>query len=642
MAEHVDYVVMNNWTNFLRQYGPIARNDNMYDETIQRSARRAGIEPILFEHPALLDVATSFDQTTTDPVSVILTGTAGDGKTHLCRNVWDLLRGSKGTWESDDPHVSLSFAYPKDRKVWPDETPAAAPHLYRNVTIHFIRDLSAWAPQQGLSWPSEKVQLLERCSQSFFDPDATEVFLVAANDGQLVECWRRLPSTNPHVMKARQLIEDLLVEERQQEAGTRLKLFNLSRWNSVDLFDRALESFLTHPGWESCRAIAEADGFFGPRCPIRHNYELLQDPTVQKRLRCLIQLCDHNGLHIPIRQLLILLANAVLGHPDAKDYLLRSKDVAGIIREGTISRASLFNNIFGGNLPETRRTSITVFDYLDRLQIGSETCNRIDNILIFGEADELLSRHFTALVAADTFYGADDRYFAAKYRYVEGSEEDDGDATRDFLEMLVAQRRGLFFRIPFDQEASLNLWSLTVFKFAGEYLDDLVAPLLAGAPVKRPILARLVQGLNRIFSGMLINSDRELLLVTSANYSQAKISRLLVDRLSVDLNKGERVFLSLATDTKRLHVNFQFSSEQVISFPLTLIRYEFLSRIATEGALPASFSKECYEDVLSLKSRLLAVAQSRLPPAPSGHVQLKVMTLSEQGMPSDQFVEVFT
>ena len=38
-----------------------------------------------------------------------------------------------------------------------------------------------------------------------------------------------------------------------------------------------------------------------------------------------------------------------------------------------------------------------------------------------------------------------------------------------------------------------------------------------------------------------------------------------------------------------------------VDFPLTLIRYEFLSRIAVEGALPASFSKECYED--SLPSR---------------------------------------
>jgi len=42
---------MGNFLSFLRHYGPIPRNDNMYDETIQRSARRQKIAPIEFQHP---------------------------------------------------------------------------------------------------------------------------------------------------------------------------------------------------------------------------------------------------------------------------------------------------------------------------------------------------------------------------------------------------------------------------------------------------------------------------------------------------------------------------------------------------------------------------------------------------------------
>ncbi len=625
-----------NWIKFLRQYGPIARNDNMYDETIQRSAQRTGIKPIEFEHPALFDIASSFNKHNSDPVSVILTGTAGDGKTHLCRNVWNLLDGASSVWESDNPHISLVFDYPKDRKKWPDSD---EPALFRKVAIHFIRDLSAWTPQHGLDWPPEKVELLERCSQSFFDEEVNDIFLIAANDGQLVECWRRLPSTNPNVIRARQVIEDLLVEERRQESGSRLKMFNLSRLSSTELFDRVLESFLNHPGWETCYSSAVKDGFFGPRCPIRHNYELLKDTTIKKRLRSLIELCDHNGLHIPIRQILLLLSNAVLGHEDVKDCLMRDKDIPKILRDGTLSKASLFSNVFGGNLSESRRSAITVFDYLDRFQIGSETSNRIDNILIFGEADEVLSNYFNALVASDSFYGADERYYAAKMRYVEGAEEDDTESNQQFMDMLVSQRRGLFFKIPEEQESELKLWNLTVFKFAGEFIDNVALALSKGSPVKRPIIARLIQGLNRIFSGMLINSDRELFLTTSSNNSQAKVSRLLIDHISVELSKGEKIFLSLNLQNKRVQINFQFSPDQIIPFPLSLTRYEFLSRIATEGALPASFSKECYEDVLSLKSRLLAIAQDRNPPK-TDHVHLRVLSLSEQGLPSEQFVEV--
>ena len=43
-------------------------------------------------------------------------------------------------------------------------------------------------------------------------------------------------------------------------------------------------------------------------------------------------------------------------------------------------------------------------------------------------------------------------------------------------------------------------------------------------------------------------------------------------------------------------------------FDLTPIRYEFLARVA-EGALPASFSTECLEDLLAFKAKLLRKAE---------------------------------
>jgi hypothetical protein len=626
------------WIAFLRQYGPIARNDNMYDETIQRTARRSGIAPILFDHPALPEVVASFDRTTTDPVTVILTGSAGDGKTHLCRCVWERLGGSQEGWSSDDPCVSLAVQYPKDRATWPIGND---PSLYRSVTIHFIRDLSAWAPQQGMAWTPEKAALLTRCSQSFFEVDGDEVFLIAANDGQLVECWRRLPDSE-HVVRARGLIEDLLVGEQQTAAGARLKMVNLSRWGTVDLFRLALVAFLGHPGWEECYRLATDAGFFGDRCPIRHNYELLKTPLVQTRLAGLMELCDQNGVHLPVRQILLLLANAVLGHPDAKDHLLVPADVERIIRDGTASKASLYNNIFGGNLPESRRAALPVFDCLDRFQIGVETTNRVDNVLIFGEADDVLKALFNKYVNSDPFYGADSRYHRARQLYVEGTEDEDA-ASQDFLDMLVAQRRGLFFKIDEGDETSLQLWDLTVFRFAGEFLRDVLACVRQGLPVKRQILGRLVLGLNRIFTGMLVSSERELILATSGNYSQAKISRLLADRVSVEHRRGECVYIEDAGQG-RVRLMVQLSPEAREPLPLTLTRYEFLSRVATEGALPASFSKECYEDILAFKSRLLGAVDARKArdgtSTAENTIALRLLTLTEQGAPEERFVEV--
>ena len=317
-------------------------------------------------------------------------------------------------------------------------------------------------------------------------------------------------------------------------------------------------------------------------------------------------------------------------------------DVPNIITAGTVSKASVYNNIFGGNLPEIRRLGVTVFNYLERFQIGYETSSRIDNILIFGEGDENLGGYFDQLVARDSFYGADSRYYAAKREYIEGADES-GEHSQEFLQMLVGQRRGMFFKINKAQEDELSLWELTVFRFAGEYLESVAVILKHDGFVKRPILSRLIKGLNRVFTGMLINSDRELFLATSGNNSQAKVSRILVERVSVDPNKGEKVTLCYDRSVGRVLLRVFFTPELDVAFDLTLIRYEFLSRIATEGALPASFSKECYEDLLAFKSQLIAThtkRQERDGALEGSAVRLGLLALTDQGMPDPHYVEV--
>jgi hypothetical protein len=142
---------------------------------------------------------------------------------------------------------------------------------------------------------------------------------------------------------------------------------------------------------------------------------------------------------------------------------------------------------------------------------------------------------------------------------------------------------------------------------------------------------------------MLINSDRELYLATSGNYSQAKVSRILVERVSVDPSKGEKVVLRYDPADGRVLLTVFFAPTLSVDFALTLIRYEFLSRIAMEGALPASFSKECYEDLLAFKSRLIAAHTERQGGeqiTTGAAIGLNLLTLTDQGMPNPRFVEI--
>jgi hypothetical protein len=608
------------WIRFIRQYGPIPRNDNMYDEHIRKSAKRAGIRPLAFVHPVEQDVLAQFSPERKDRRSVILTGTAGDGKSHLCGKIWALLGGSDEQWNSDDVYHTLELA-----------TEAGT------LTVQVIRDLTALPQHDAKGRYGDKAELLTRFCDALCEPNARVQFLVAGNDGQLVETLQRLPTT-ANVARVRSIIESLLVDGRRESPEAPLTLFNLSRVPCVTLFDLALDAFLDHEGWSECYAARIADGFFGDRCPIRHNYELLKSPLVRGRLRSLFELCDCNELHVPIRRILLLFANAILGHPDAKDRLMQAADVSTILHNNTTAKASLFNNLFGGNLSEVRRDSLEVFDYLNRFRIGHETSNRVDNILIFGEADENLKPYFDALLRADTMYGADDSYYAAQRSYVEG---DDSDAANDqFLRLLVSQRRGLFFKIPPEWEQELTLWELTVFKYAGEYLEKVLKPLRHGGRVERPFLARLVKGLNRIFVGMLVSSDRDLLLATSISFSSSKVSQILEDRVPVTPRLNERVELVQANGRPTLQV--QFSPSISTSLTLNLTRYEFLSRVA-EGALPGSFSRECYEDMLAFKSRLLSCLNERRHSerlTDASTVAFHLLTLDPAGNPLDDVVEV--
>lgn len=619
-----------NWIRFLRGYGPVPRNENMYDEFIRRSAKRLGVSPLDFEHPARAAVLEAI--TGPLPTSVVLTGTAGDGKTYLCRQVWEAVGADGALWHDKDPLLTTEISYPLQD----------GSHGRRR--LHVIRDLSAWAPSRGAPWDPEREALLRRFAASLSEPgDSSEIFLIAANDGQLLESWHRL-GQSPAVDRSRQVLETLLVEDKQALPGVALRFLNLSRSSSADLLDRALTALLGHPGWNVCRALDSGPTeFFGSGCPIRRNLELLETPLVRSRLRDLFALCDYNRLHIPIRQILLLLANALLGHPDTRDDLMVAEDISRIIRDGTVARACLFSNIFGGNLSDTRREARLVFDALSRFGIGYETTNRIDNVLIFGDADETVKPYFDRFIGSDRFYGADSTFRAAQHEYIEGADDAGEERSTAFLKQLVGQRRALFFKIPENEVQELRLWDLTVFSFAGEYLEQVVARLRGGSRVERPILSRLARGLNRVFTGLLLSDDRELLLATSLTVSEGRVSRLLEDRVSVEPRRGDRVDVTLrsAASNEVPSLDVTLGGAYTCALPLHLMRYEFISRVA-DGALPSSFSKECYEDILAFKSRLLAaLSQSRVDGnEPRNDLAFRLLDVDEAGKAAVTDLEV--
>ena len=570
------------WVRFLRNYGPISTNDNMYDESIQRALKRQKIRPISVPVPLCESIVKTF--LSDNPVSHIITGTAGDGKTYHCRKVWSALGGSSEVWDRGEKIQRLSLG---------------------DKTLVIVKDLSELRDEESSS-------LIAQFAKDSAEPLAKTFYIFAANHGQLLQKLKSSPDTH-ELRRVSKVIENLLVTGVNLDEGIRLKLDDLSRTPAAEMALAIIKEVTGHEGWSGCDTCeARSDGKI---CPIFENRRRLsgeeEGSTFITRLLSLIELSESNGGHFPVRQLLALAANSILGHPsqNVRDGLMTCNDVASIQAEGKVGDASIYRNIFGENLKPSRAEKTDLFRKLNAFGIGMETNNHIDNMLIYGPDDPAYFQDYERLVLTDPIYGATPAYVSAQRSYLEGAEVAD---RMPFLGFLRSQRQRLFFTLPSDKLEEYALWDLTVFRYGGLYVD-VASKIQAGEQAPRSALNMVIRGLNRIFTGMLVQNHDEIVLATSGSYSQSMQSLLLDELISVPRSGGEEVSIVKSSGSEGFSVCVKIVRENDIPptfLPLSATRFEFLGRVA-EGALPSSFSLECHEDLLAFKARLLHETERR-------------------------------
>jgi hypothetical protein len=436
--------------------------------------------------------------------------------------------------------------------------------------------------------------------------------VIAANHGQILERLRDLGKRQHRTHPLRKPIQDAFLQYGDAPAG--LALFDLSRTTRRETLREVLKAVAGHQEWENCeRCSLQANGRV---CPIYENRSrvlgLLDDGLFAKRLGDVIEVSRLNGWHLPVRDLLALAANMILGHAnprEAKEGLMACSDVAKIQEKGTIEDASLYGNVFGSNLPTRRAMSRPVFRALASFGVGSETTNSADGLMVYGADDPKLLDTFKRLLGSDPVYGATPGYLASLQRYLEGDEAARiENGAQEFLGRLQAQRRRLFFTIP-DGEKEYDRWLMTAFRFAGDYLE-MIDSLTDGKGVSESTRARLVRGLNRVMTGLLIENTDKLFVASSGGFTQSRISVLCDTEASARRSGGVGMRIKLDPSTERavLDVALAAGTSHSASFTLSPVRFEFLLRVA-EGALPGSFSNECLEDMLAFKAKLLRKAE---------------------------------
>jgi hypothetical protein len=571
---------------FLASYGPSAASDSLADEHVKAAVDRYGVQALQAPAPKLPAMTGAL--LGDDPCSVILTGTAGDGKTYHIRSFY--FGAADG-----------------DPKLWPGKEGVLRTSL-RGRPLRIIRDLSQLTD-------SAKTEEIEGVTQSLLGEDRNTLYLVAANDGQLLKFWRDA-SDREAPGSARRLryemvlrvLTDMLRRDQELPEGGELnvRLLNLSRTVTGETLDAILDSILTHEAWESgCVQCPQATSAANP-CPIHLNRALLMgsgpngSDAFRLRLKEAIRIAALNDQHIPIRQILILAVNILLGDSKRRDQpLLSCTEARKRAKDFEYARTNPFDNAVGLNVRAERRRALTVFSALETFGVGSETNTALDNLLMDGTPPSVAK----AIETRDPVYG--ERLFQQRLRsYKEGTDASSG--ANGFPAALEAQRRRLFFLMDEPSGGGpLSPWRLTIYHHAGEYLAFAVA-LSAGAP-KTPalvdsIIGKLMKGINRTLTGMMVEDTQRVWLARSIGRSDGVSGRFTsLDPVARRAASPQRLVAALdpATGRPLLQVVLRSPGQpDVASAALELrpLLFEYLMRVA-DGSLPSSFSRQCQQEV---------------------------------------------
>ena len=395
---------------FLASYGPQPSSNNLYDEFVVEAAERTGCMPLEIDQPLVGELEQMFRSET--PVSVILTGTAGDGKTYTARKLLEALADSNAMWTNT-------------QKIFDLDVPS-----YPGRRIRFIKDLSELNENDKNDiFPVIRASLLGQ---------GTDFFVICVNDGHLLKFFRDRDGDGDGL---HQRIADMLRKDEPHDASGNFRLINMSRQSHQHLVDKITDVIVHHPGWSGCTGCPALDAPRNP-CPIRCNLEILRRKdraSMRARLKDMIRMAAADRKHLSIRQLILLTVNILLGdRKTGPGVLLTCRKSRSRANQGEYAATNPYANAFGENLGPRERRQYGAFAVLSEFGVGFETNNFFDHSLLWD---------MDTLPQCD-HYGT--RIFGS---HREQYRRDPGANAREFSREMVDQRRRLFFSIDPEAEA---------------------------------------------------------------------------------------------------------------------------------------------------------------------------------------------
>lgn len=541
----------NSLIQLLLAYGPSADGNAMYDEFVEAEAKEAGFAPLTIPEDGSDRVVEFLEGPS--PCSVILTGTAGDGKTYTARQAFAKI--TSHDWKSEEVTNVARTASGQD--------------------IIFIKDLSELSAAEKDAHYPKIIDALEG--------ESNDLFVLCVNDGQLLAFFRDR-SADRRAADMGDEIKQMLQDGREEPSGgQKLRMLHMSRRSHAKSLKDIFEVILEHEGWDACAASCSAAG----TCPILRNRETLraEDGIFRQRIEDIVELAAADDRHLALRQLIILVVNTLLGVDGRGGSRLmdcgRAKSIAAA---GDYSKTNPFTNVLGLNQPIEVRRAVAVFDTLGRLEIGDETTNRFDNALLDEE-------EFKALPQDDMF--GLPIFRKARSEYAERPLE----AKTLIRDALRVQRRRLFFTMSVeDAERFGDPWLLTKFYSGAAYLK-LAREMTEDGKPPSAIADRITIALNRTMTGLFTETNDAIWLTRPSGNAQGKSVPLLVDNPIPWRSRGARAVVQPPREVGRpICLKLIEADKDLSSLTLSPTMFEYCWRVS-DGALPGSFGSKCLQEI---------------------------------------------
>ena len=566
--------------DFLAAYGPVANGQNMYDEFVMTAAEQYRIKPLEITEPRSEQIYQML--TSNDPCTIILTGTAGDGKTYTARKVLHRLTNGSEAWTNAQSELSIICSE-------------------NGQKITFVKDLSEIRLV-------DKHELVPRVVDSLFgDSESNEVFVLCVNDGHLIKTWRD-SAKDERAEKSIQIMQSMLRDDTESASELKLRFINMSRTSHAETLDHIINAITGHSAWNQCAGCPALDA--ENPCPIRVNREILMregNQSIRGRLRALIEIAAADDAHLSIRQIIILIVNALLGDSKPSSPSLLNCDRARRrASKSEYAETNPYANLFGENHPKQRRHNLQVFEIMSRFGIGNETTNFFDNVLLENDENRLPN---------------DDYYGKSIFEQIRTDYWEEPAVGYSALSPAIRdQRRRLFFLMPeVHHLLSGNYCDDSPWHLSAYHWGDIFINLLRSKDKRHENLLKLarlgiVKGMNRALNSSLTETQDALWLTRpSGVYLGNETPLLSFDPISWHSSFYWLDLQHPSSPGRPPQINIQTRSQSgqrvtLSHLDLTPTLFEYLMRVA-RGALPTSFSNQCYQDLRNFQIRSVAAIE---------------------------------